>query len=163
MGELLTTTQAGARVNRTREAVVYRIQAGDLPSVKVADPSARVGYRYLVDADDLGRVSWSNSGRARTERKNMPNERTRRQLVYPDTLKQHGACRTSDPDLFYAEAAAAELEAKRVCSACPVLERCREWGLAREEFGIWGGLTAKERAAHRRSSGVRLLAAAVIR
>ncbi|MBY4212578.1 WhiB family transcriptional regulator [Rhodococcus fascians] len=39
-----------------------------------------------------------------------------------------------------------ECEAKRVCAACPVIERCRRHALETfEPHGIWGGLTARER------------------
>jgi WhiB family transcriptional regulator, redox-sensing transcriptional regulator len=36
---------------------------------------------------------------------------------------------------------------KAVCAKCPVLVKCRNWGLSvgREEAGIWGGLTTVER------------------
>ncbi|MFD5697501.1 WhiB family transcriptional regulator [Streptomyces lasiicapitis] len=36
--------------------------------------------------------------------------------------------------------------AKSVCASCPVQPQCQEWALAeREEYGIWGGLTERER------------------
>lgn len=36
--------------------------------------------------------------------------------------------------------------AKSYCTACPLQELCLEYALeAEEEFGIWGGLTARER------------------
>jgi WhiB family redox-sensing transcriptional regulator len=37
--------------------------------------------------------------------------------------------------------------AKRVCATCPVISLCRDHALrTREPHGIWGGLTAAERA-----------------
>jgi len=37
-------------------------------------------------------------------------------------------------------------QAKQVCQACPVRLECLNHALdAKEEFGIWGGLTARER------------------
>lgn len=36
--------------------------------------------------------------------------------------------------------------ARAICSRCPVLLECREWGRARRERGIWGGETDEERA-----------------
>lgn len=42
-------------------------------------------------------------------------------------------------------------QAKAICAMCPVLEQCREHALKNDErFGIWGGLTEKERAAIKR-------------
>ncbi|MGA5536838.1 WhiB family transcriptional regulator [Mycolicibacterium nivoides] len=37
--------------------------------------------------------------------------------------------------------------AKAICQACPVLARCRAHALsAPEPYGIWGAMTARERA-----------------
>jgi WhiB family redox-sensing transcriptional regulator len=41
-------------------------------------------------------------------------------------------------------------EAKKVCSTCPVKKRCLDFAMAMEvndirRFGIWGGLTPRER------------------
>jgi WhiB family redox-sensing transcriptional regulator len=37
--------------------------------------------------------------------------------------------------------------AKYLCSGCPVIDECRMYALeAKEPYGIWGGLTADERA-----------------
>src|SRR5689334_11276259 len=43
----------------------------------------------------------------------------------------------------------AEEAAKRVCHDCPVLTSCRAHAIAAEDYGVWGGLTALERAALR--------------
>jgi WhiB family redox-sensing transcriptional regulator len=40
-----------------------------------------------------------------------------------------------------------EEQAKRVCRACPVLAACRSHALqVPERFGVWGAMTARERA-----------------
>lgn len=50
-----------------------------------------------------------------------------------------------DEDLWGTKRAR-ETAAKVVCATCPVITTCREYALARrEEWGIWGGLTATER------------------
>lgn len=42
------------------------------------------------------------------------------------------------------------LDAKQICLGCPVLDACRDYALGAEEpHGIWGGMTAQERAALR--------------
>ncbi|GLW05517.1 transcriptional regulator WhiB [Microtetraspora sp. NBRC 13810] len=59
-----------------------------------------------------------------------------------------GACRDSDPDLFFPLTSSAEQEerAKGVCAGCQVLADCREYALRTgEPDGIWGGLTVEER------------------
>ena len=74
--------------------------------------------------------------------------------------QSQGACRTVATGLFFdseakrgARRALLEEAAKQVCRGCPVLTQCRAHGLACEDYGIWGGLTAKERAVLR-SGGV---------
>jgi WhiB family redox-sensing transcriptional regulator len=71
------------------------------------------------------------------------------------------SCRGLDPEMFYAEGSAAIAHAKSLCSVCPVQQACLQWALQREEFGVWGGTTARERAAIRRQRGVRLVPAGV--
>ncbi len=66
-------------------------------------------------------------------------------------------CRGLDPELFYAEGVVAVADAKARCAVCPVQPRCLDWAVLREEFGIWGGTTARERAAIRRERGLRLV------
>ncbi|KQU07138.1 hypothetical protein ASG56_06235 [Rhodococcus sp. Leaf7] len=38
-------------------------------------------------------------------------------------------------------------DAKRTCGQCPVMAQCRSYAIeSAEPYGVWGGLTAKERA-----------------
>jgi WhiB family redox-sensing transcriptional regulator len=69
------------------------------------------------------------------------------------------ACRGMDPELFYAEGGATIAKMKETCAVCPVRQKCLEWAVTREEFGVWGGTTARERAAMRRQRGLRLVPA----
>lgn len=46
---------------------------------------------------------------------------------------------------FYANKPAQQLEAKKLCAACPVKKECLQWGLNNKQiWGIWGGLDAKK-------------------
>ncbi|MFC7716999.1 WhiB family transcriptional regulator [Nonomuraea recticatena] len=59
---------------------------------------------------------------------------------------RRGACRTSDPDLFFppAPSPVQEARAKAVCSGCQVLDDCRAYAVrSGETEGIWGGLTPR--------------------
>jgi len=66
-----------------------------------------------------------------------------------------GACRTTDPDVFFhpeGERGPArlnrELAAKAVCVTCPVIQQCAAHALAvREPYGVWGGMSEEEREA----------------
>ena len=60
-------------------------------------------------------------------------------------------CLGVDPDLFFPERGASTKEAKAVCQGCVVREDCLEYALANgEKFGIWGGLSERERRRIRR-------------
>jgi len=57
------------------------------------------------------------------------------------------ACRTADPDRLFVTGAA-QNGAKAVCLTCPVRTECLADALDnRVEFGIWGGMTERERRA----------------
>ncbi len=60
-------------------------------------------------------------------------------------------CLGVDPDLFFPERGASTREAKAVCRACVVRADCLEYALVNgEKFGIWGGLSERERRRLRR-------------
>lgn len=75
-----------------------------------------------------------------------------------------GACSTVEPDVMFPDESLPNdhpdvHEAKRVCRRCPIAAACLETALNRHEpWGVWGGLTAKERHAmqrkHRRHTAV---------
>lgn len=57
------------------------------------------------------------------------------------------ACRTDDPDTLFVQGAA-QNRAKTVCLGCPVRTECLSDALDnRVEFGVWGGMTERERRA----------------
>ncbi|WP_432491645.1 WhiB family transcriptional regulator [Kineococcus gypseus] len=65
--------------------------------------------------------------------------------------KQLGLCAQTDPEAFFPEKGGSTREAKRVCQGCEVRRECLEYALARDErFGIWGGLSERERRRLRR-------------
>jgi len=60
-------------------------------------------------------------------------------------------CLGVDPDLFFPERGASTREAKEVCRGCVVRLDCLEFALVNgEKFGIWGGLSERERRRLRR-------------
>lgn len=61
-----------------------------------------------------------------------------------------GTCVTVEPDTLFVQGAA-QREARTVCTGCPVRPECLADALdSRTEFGVWGGLTERERRALRR-------------
>jgi Transcription factor WhiB/Helix-turn-helix domain len=67
---------------------------------------------------------------------------------YPDALRD-AACRDADHELFTVDMRSrSRLKAARaqtICDSCPVLMICREYAMANEPFGFWGGMDAYER------------------
>jgi WhiB family redox-sensing transcriptional regulator len=63
-----------------------------------------------------------------------------------DEWRQDALCAETDPEAFFPEKGGSTREAKRVCSGCSVRAECLEAALANDErFGIWGGLSERER------------------
>jgi WhiB family redox-sensing transcriptional regulator len=55
-------------------------------------------------------------------------------------------CAETDPEAFFPDQGGSTREAKRVCGGCAVRTECLEAALANDErFGIWGGLSERER------------------
>jgi WhiB family redox-sensing transcriptional regulator len=46
------------------------------------------------------------------------------------------------------------LMAKSICRSCPHQSECAEWGIQKERFGIWGGLSENERRNMRRANNI---------
>jgi WhiB family redox-sensing transcriptional regulator len=67
--------------------------------------------------------------------------------VEPDDQWQERAlCAQTDPEAFFPEKGGSTREAKRICLGCEVRDACLEYALAHDErFGIWGGLSERER------------------
>ncbi|MDQ5914013.1 MAG: WhiB family transcriptional regulator, redox-sensing transcriptional regulator [Patescibacteria group bacterium] len=64
-------------------------------------------------------------------------------------------CLGVDPDLFFPERGASTREAKEVCKGCVVRGDCLEYALSNgEKFGIWGGLSERERRRIRKQRAV---------
>ena len=55
-------------------------------------------------------------------------------------------CAQTDPEAFFPEKGGSTREAKKVCASCEVRSECLEYALQNDErFGIWGGLSERER------------------
>jgi WhiB family redox-sensing transcriptional regulator len=92
---------------------------GSLPPVQPVQlgPSEMPSLVDLMDAED-GELSW----------------------------QERALCAQTDPEAFFPEKGGSTREAKKVCVSCEVRSECLEYALAHDErFGIWGGLSERER------------------
>jgi WhiB family redox-sensing transcriptional regulator len=68
------------------------------------------------------------------------------------------ACRGLDPELFFPQRGEITyLVAKRVCAGCSVRRECLDFALGSPsgKYGVWGGLSERERRAARREQRMR--------
>ena len=76
-------------------------------------------------------------------------------LRWNPELTESAACKGLDTDLFYPDKDLFTPEEEhlfaRMCSECPVMLMCLEWGMVHERSGIWGGTTPFRRQAARRT------------
>ncbi len=71
----------------------------------------------------------------------------------PLAWQQQALCAQTDPEAFFPEKGGSTREAKSVCFSCAVREECLEYALENDErFGIWGGLSERERRRVRRAA-----------
>jgi len=108
-----------------------------------------MSYEYFIGA--LGAPNTATA----SARLDTP-ERPRLSLV-PDTLEyaltpddpqwqEKALCAQTDPEAFFPEKGGSTREAKRICLGCEVKDACLDYALANDErFGIWGGLSERER------------------
>ena len=69
-------------------------------------------------------------------------------LEVPGELEwqERALCAQTDPEAFFPEKGGSTREAKRICTTCAVRNECLEYALGNDErFGIWGGLSERER------------------
>ena len=60
--------------------------------------------------------------------------------------KDRALCAETDPEAFFPEKGGSTREAKKVCVSCDVRSECLDFALGNDErFGIWGGLSERER------------------
>jgi WhiB family transcriptional regulator, redox-sensing transcriptional regulator len=72
-------------------------------------------------------------------------------IVSPEDVDELGwqdqaLCAQTDPEAFFPEKGGSTREAKRICRSCEVRAECLEYALENDErFGIWGGMSERER------------------
>jgi WhiB family redox-sensing transcriptional regulator len=67
-------------------------------------------------------------------------------LPAEQSWQERALCSQTDPEAFFPEKGGSTREAKRICVGCEVRDECLEYALEHDErFGIWGGLSERER------------------
>ncbi|WP_329140013.1 WhiB family transcriptional regulator [Streptomyces sp. NBC_00670] len=60
--------------------------------------------------------------------------------------QQRALCAQTGADFFFPEPGSSLRDAKRICGMCETRSVCLEYALRHDErFGVWGGLSEKER------------------
>lgn len=81
--------------------------------------------------------------------------------LVPPWEYENPLCKKLGPLYYFAEedgrylSAEQKQEIKTLCNSCQHKFDCAEWGINRENWGIWGGLTVSERRSIRRGRGVK--------
>jgi WhiB family redox-sensing transcriptional regulator len=100
-------------------------------SVSTGDNGRRVPDDWFVDPVRLG----------------VPGVRSRVvEEENPLAWQTDSLCAQTDPEAFFPEKGGSTRDAKKICVSCEVRAECLEYALENDErFGIWGGLSERER------------------
>lgn len=88
----------------------------------------------------------SSTGLARKHLSLVPNDFDQLFDAVEEQWQERALCAQTDPEAFFPEKGGSTREAKRICQGCEVKPECLEFALHNDErFGIWGGLSERER------------------
>lgn len=77
-----------------------------------------------------------------------------RDLIDDDWRADALCARSENPEIFFAPGALEHKIAKSICRLCPVRRQCLIYAMeAQVDYGVWGGLTERERRGFRRKRG----------
>ena len=72
-----------------------------------------------------------------------------------ESWQDRALCAQTDPEAVFPEKGGSTREAKKICTGCEVKAECLEYALANDErFGIWGGLSERERRRIKREAAM---------
>lgn len=91
----------------------------------------RSGSNHLIGRDAVHRPSSLEAGMS---------------LPHVPEWQDDALCAQTDPDAFFPEKGGSTRLAKQVCVTCEVRAECLQYAMDHDErFGIWGGLSERER------------------
>ncbi|MEI5097473.1 WhiB family transcriptional regulator [Streptomyces sp. PmtG] len=78
-------------------------------------------------------------------------------MAEPDlTWQEQALCAQTGSDFFFPDPGSSVREAKTICRMCDMRTACLAYALEHDErFGVWGGLSEKERLNLRREQAAR--------
>lgn len=69
----------------------------------------------------------------------------------PGDWRLEGACSGVGPELFFPPSGRVPVEALRLCGLCSVRAECLAYAIEHNQhWGVWGGMTERQRFAHKR-------------
>jgi len=74
-----------------------------------------------------------------------PRPRDDYHRFYPPSWMEFALCAQVDPEIFFPDKGGRAEPAKRICRACPVRAQCLDYAMGGDDFGVWGGMTERER------------------
>ena len=110
-----------------------------------------VRHRGVREGEEADGEMWELSDEHAEEREGPPTEQVGVLIDLFDETEEpewqdRALCAQTDPEAFFPEKGGSTREAKRICQGCDVRSECLEYALAHDErFGIWGGLSERER------------------
>jgi WhiB family redox-sensing transcriptional regulator len=124
---------------------------------------AEGGRRGLLPELEQPTVTATDAERQSTGTYESTVRGSREAMTVADAILLHGGaqeelswqeralCAQTDPEAFFPEKGGSTREAKKVCMVCEVRAECLAYALEHDErFGIWGGMSERERRRLRR-------------
>src|SRR5215212_3582181 len=119
----------------------------------IPDPALTSSVRQACNSPSVLRTVWVvRADDSRSVLHRVERAKTVRELFLLDAdaeeagWQERALCAQTDTEAFFPEKGGSTREAKKVCLTCEVRGECLEYALMNDErFGIWGGLSERER------------------
>jgi WhiB family redox-sensing transcriptional regulator len=139
----------GERQEKQRSAMtkkVLRLSDEQEPAKRSAEPAKK------KETQQGGPVFL---GRTITKKVYSGQESEGRVDIDPLDWRKYSLCAQTNPEAFSPEKGGSSREAKKICASCDVVDHCLKYALDNDEdFGIWGGLSVRERRDLKKRSAV---------
>lgn len=135
------------RARRAADPTITERSKAQMRARYAADPAVRA--RQLAKAAERRQGKAAEAAEADSVPEVAPERRQRADRapeVRPRTWMDDALCAQIDVEAFFPEKGGSTKSAKAICALCDVRAECLTYALANDErYGIWGGLTERER------------------